>query len=90
MNANIEITTDSSGCATKLLLNGTDISDMVSAVTFRQVGGSIPTVELTFMADCVSIKSNACVRYPQELLNAVMKKEREDLRLTNLPLRFNE
>ena len=56
MNANIEITTDSNGCATKLLLNGTDISNMVSAVTFRQVGGAMPTVELTFVADCVSIK----------------------------------
>ena len=29
-------------------------------------------------------------RDQQELLDAVMKKEREDLRLTNLPLRFNE
>ena len=74
MNANIEITTDSNGCATKLLLNGTDISNMVSAVTFRQVGGAMPTVELTFVADCVSIKTPACVRYPQELLDAVMKK----------------
>ncbi len=90
MNANIEITTDSNGCATKLLLNGTDISNMVSAVTFRQVGGAMPTVALTFMADRVSIKTNAFVQYPQELLDAVMKKEREDLRLTNLPLRFNE
>lgn len=57
MNANIEITTDSNGCATKLLLNGTDISNMVSAVTFRQVGGAMPAVELTFVADCVSIKT---------------------------------
>lgn len=90
MNANIEITTDSNGCATKLLLNGTDISNMVSAVTFRQVGGAMPTVKLTFVADCVSIKTPACVRYPQELLDAVMKKGREDLRSANLPLRFNE
>ena len=82
MNANIEITTDSNGCATKLLLNGTDISNMV--------GGAMPTVELTFVADCVSIKTPACVRYPQELLDAVMKKGREDLRSANLPLRFNE
>lgn len=85
MNANIEITTDSNGCATKLLLNGTDISNMVSAVTFRQVGGAMPAVELTFVADCVSIKTPACVRYPQELLDAVMKKGREDLRSANLP-----
>ena len=76
MNANIEITTDSNGCATKLLLNGTDISDMVSAVTFRQIGGGMPTVALTFMADRVSIKTNAFVQYPQELLDAVMKKAR--------------
>lgn len=90
MNANIEITTDNNGCATKLLLNGTDISNMVSAVTFRQVGGTMPTVALTFMADRVSIKTNAFVQYPQELLDAVMKKEREDLQSANLPLRFNE
>ena len=88
MNANIEITTDNNGCATKLLLNGTDISNMVSAV--RQVGGAMPTVALTFMADRVSIKTNAFVQYPQELLDAVMKKEREDLQSANLPLRFNE
>ena len=50
----------------------------------------MPTVELTFVADCVSIKTPACVRYPQELLDAVMKKGREDLRSANLPLRFNE
>ena len=54
MNAKIEITTDNNGCATKLLLNGTDISDMVSAVTFRQIGGAMPTVALTFMADRVA------------------------------------
>ena len=50
----------------------------------------MPTVALTFMADRVSIKTNAFVQYPQELLDAVMKKEREDLQSANLPLRFNE
>lgn len=79
MDANIEITTDNNGCATKLLLNGTDISDMVSAVTFRQVGGAMPTVELIFVADCVSIKSNAFVRYPQELLDAILTKSVQEL-----------
>ena len=40
MDADIKIKSTGKGCATKILLNGVDISGMVQSVTFHQTGGS--------------------------------------------------
>ena len=54
MDADIKIKSTGKGCATKILLNGVDISGMVQSVTFHQTGGARPTVSFTFAGDKVS------------------------------------
>lgn len=77
MNAEIEIIHTGEGTATQVLLNGIDISEMVSEVRFQQAGGHLPIVQLTFVADVVHIRSCATVKYPPELYQAIMKKKQK-------------
>lgn len=79
MDADIKIRSTGKGCATKILLNGVDISGMVQSVTFHQTGGARPTVSLTFAGDKVSINSCAVAKYPQDLLDAIFAKGVEEL-----------
>ncbi len=72
MNAEIEIISSGEGASTQVLLNGVDISEMVSEVRFQQAGGRLPAVQFTFMADVVHIRSCATVKYPPELYRAIM------------------
>lgn len=79
MDADIKIKSTGEGCATKILLNGVDISSMVQSVTFHQTGGAIPTVSFTFAGDKVSINSCAVAKYPDELLHAILTKSVQEL-----------
>lgn len=79
MDADIKIKSTGEGCATKILLNGVDISGMVQSVTFHQTGGARPTVSFTFVGDKVSINSCAVAKYPDELMNAILKKGVQEL-----------
>ena len=79
MDADIKIKSTGEGCATKILLNGVDVSGMVQSVTFHQTGGSRPTVSFTFTGDRVSINSCAVAKYPDELMNAILKKGVQEL-----------
>lgn len=82
MDADIKIKSTGKGCATKILLNGVDISGMVQSVTFHQTGGSIPTVSFTFAGDKVSINSCAVAKYPDELMDAILAKGVQELEKT--------
>ena len=79
MDADIKIRSTGKGCATKILLNGVDVSGMVQSVTFHQTGGSRPTVSFTFAGDKVSINSCAVAKYPEELLDAILEKGVQEL-----------
>ena len=79
MDADIKIRSAGKGCATKILLNGVDISSMVQSVTFHQTGGSRPTVSFTFAGDRVSINSCAVAKYPDDLMDAILAKGVQEL-----------
>ena len=72
MNEKIEIINTGESPATTILLNGVDISDLVSEVCFRQTGGEFPTVQLNFVAGAVHIHSYGVVQYPQKFFDALM------------------
>lgn len=79
MDADIKIKSTGKGCATKILLNGVDISGMVQSVAFHQTGGARPTVSFTFAGDKVSINSCAVAKYPDELMDAILTKSVQEL-----------
>lgn len=79
MDADIKIRSTGKGCATKILLNGVDISGMVQSVTFHQTGGARPTVSFAFAGDKVSINSCAVAKYPDDLMDAILAKGVQEL-----------
>ena len=72
MNKKIEIINTGESPVTTILLNGVDISELVSEVCFRQKGGEFPTVQLNFVAGAVHIHSYGVVQYPQKFFDALM------------------
>lgn len=78
MNASIEIYSEN-GVTSTLKLNGVDISEQVSSIQFTHHGGKLTEVQLTFLADTVSIQSLCNVQFPNAVFQALSKKQREEL-----------
>lgn len=75
MNEHIEIINTGESPATTILLNGVDISKMVSEVRFQQTGGEFPTVWLNFVAGAVHISSHAVIEYPEKFFDALLSNK---------------
>lgn len=85
MNVHIEINSED-GITSKVIVNGTDISDYVSSVEYLHTGGKFPTVRLTFISDYVRINScNATVKLPERVLSVLERTQREDFPTENFP-----
>lgn len=70
MNERIEIINTGESHATTILLNGVDISEIVSEIRFQQKKGEFPTVCLNFVASAVNIRTDWVVDYPEKFFDA--------------------